>query len=218
MWETWVQPLSREDPLEKEMATHSSTLAWKIPWTEKPGRLQPKGLQSWTRLSDFTFSRLLDKENETHRVEVTCPGSRCSVAPDSGVAVSLCTKDGPFNVITSHGYHFYYPIYWTGHRSAEKCETFAEDTHMRNGRCCFFKYLLSQMQLNPALVLPPTKLVPDQATLLNPQQPSQVRVLQCWKSGDHQSEHAKAGGFKVKIHPKFPDWARERKALFGGGE
>ena len=34
MWETWVQPLGREDPLEKEMATHSSTLAWKIPWME----------------------------------------------------------------------------------------------------------------------------------------------------------------------------------------
>ena len=37
--ETWVQSLSWEDPLEKEMATHSSTLAWKIPWTEKPDRL-----------------------------------------------------------------------------------------------------------------------------------------------------------------------------------
>ena len=40
MWETWVQSLGQEDPLEKEMATHSSTLAWKIPWTEEPGRLQ----------------------------------------------------------------------------------------------------------------------------------------------------------------------------------
>ena len=40
MRETQVQSLSREDPLEKEMATHSSTLAWKIPWTENPGRLQ----------------------------------------------------------------------------------------------------------------------------------------------------------------------------------
>ena len=39
MQETWVQSLGREDPLEKEMATHSRTLAWKIPWTEKPGRL-----------------------------------------------------------------------------------------------------------------------------------------------------------------------------------
>ena len=40
MWETWVWSLGREDPLEKEMATHSSILAWKIPWTEEPGRLQ----------------------------------------------------------------------------------------------------------------------------------------------------------------------------------
>ena len=45
MQETWVQSLAQEDPLEKEMATHSSTLAWKIPWTEKPGRLQPMGSQ-----------------------------------------------------------------------------------------------------------------------------------------------------------------------------
>ena len=43
--ETWVRSLGREDPLEKEMATHSSTLAWKIPWTEEPGRLQSMGLQ-----------------------------------------------------------------------------------------------------------------------------------------------------------------------------
>ena len=40
MRETQVRSLGREDPLEKEMATHSSTLAWKIPWTEEPGRLQ----------------------------------------------------------------------------------------------------------------------------------------------------------------------------------
>ena len=39
MQETWVGSLGREDPLEKEMATHSSTLAWKIPWMEEPGRL-----------------------------------------------------------------------------------------------------------------------------------------------------------------------------------
>ena len=43
--ETWVLSLGREDPLEKEMATHSSTLAWKIPWMEEPGRLQSTGLQ-----------------------------------------------------------------------------------------------------------------------------------------------------------------------------
>ena len=45
MWETQVQSLGREDPLEKEMATHSSTLAWKISWMEEPGRLQSVGLQ-----------------------------------------------------------------------------------------------------------------------------------------------------------------------------
>ena len=45
MPETWVHSLGREDPLEKEMATHSSTHAWKIPWMEKPGGLQSMGSQ-----------------------------------------------------------------------------------------------------------------------------------------------------------------------------
>ena len=45
MRETWVQSRGREDPLEKEMAIHSSTIAWKIPWTEEPGRLQSMGSQ-----------------------------------------------------------------------------------------------------------------------------------------------------------------------------
>ena len=45
MWETWVQSLGWEDPLEKEMATHSRTLAWKIPWMEEPDRLQSMELQ-----------------------------------------------------------------------------------------------------------------------------------------------------------------------------
>ena len=44
MWETWVLSLGREDPLEREMATHSSILAWRILWTEEPGRLQTVGL------------------------------------------------------------------------------------------------------------------------------------------------------------------------------
>ena len=43
MQETQVRSLGQEDPLEKEMATHSSTLAWKIPWTEEPGKLQSIG-------------------------------------------------------------------------------------------------------------------------------------------------------------------------------
>jgi len=45
MWEIWVQSLGQEDPLEKEIATHSSTFTWKIPWTEEPGRLQSVALQ-----------------------------------------------------------------------------------------------------------------------------------------------------------------------------
>ena len=44
-WEMWVRSLGREDPLEEEMATHSSILAWGIPWTEKPGRLYSIGVQ-----------------------------------------------------------------------------------------------------------------------------------------------------------------------------
>ena len=45
MWETQVRSLGWEDPLEKKMAPHTSTLAWKIPWTEEPGRLQSMGSQ-----------------------------------------------------------------------------------------------------------------------------------------------------------------------------
>ena len=45
MWETWVPSLGQEGPLEKEMATHSSIVAWRIPWTEEPGGLQSTGSQ-----------------------------------------------------------------------------------------------------------------------------------------------------------------------------
>ena len=45
MQETWVRSLGGEDPLEKEMAIHSGILAWRIPWTEEPGGLQPMGSQ-----------------------------------------------------------------------------------------------------------------------------------------------------------------------------
>ena len=53
MWETWVRSVGREDPLEKEMATHSSILAWRIPWTEELG-----GLQSMGRKESDTTERL----------------------------------------------------------------------------------------------------------------------------------------------------------------
>ena len=63
--ETWVQSMGQEDLLEKEMATHSSVLAWKVPWMEKPGRLQVHGVtKSWTRLSEFTHSLIYKTGNQ----------------------------------------------------------------------------------------------------------------------------------------------------------
>ena len=61
MRETWVRSLGQEDPLEKEMATHPSTLAWKIPWMEEPGGLQSWGCKEWDtteRLHFFSFHTL----------------------------------------------------------------------------------------------------------------------------------------------------------------
>ena len=69
MQETQVRSLGWEDPLEKEMAIHSSTIAWKISWTEEPGRLHTvQGVaKSWTRLSDFTFT-LVSKLSLIHGI------------------------------------------------------------------------------------------------------------------------------------------------------
>ena len=55
LWETQVQSLGREDPLEKEMTICSSILAWRTPWTGELGRLQSMGSQSWTRLNANAF-------------------------------------------------------------------------------------------------------------------------------------------------------------------
>ena len=81
MQETWVQSLGQEDLLEKEMATHSSLLAWKIPWMEEPGRLQSMGsglensmnriahgvTKSQTQLSNFTsltLSKIIQRKTK----------------------------------------------------------------------------------------------------------------------------------------------------------
>jgi len=56
MQETGVRFLGREDPLEQGMATHSSILAWRIPWTEESGGLQATGLQSWAQLFSVSAS------------------------------------------------------------------------------------------------------------------------------------------------------------------
>ena len=65
----WVRSLGWEDPLEEKMATHSSILAWRIPWTEEAGGLQSMGSLSRTRLSNFTLTFhfcALEKEMATH--------------------------------------------------------------------------------------------------------------------------------------------------------
>ena len=59
MRETQVRSLGQEDPLEEEVATHSSILAWRIPWTEEPGGVQAMGSQSQIRLSDSTVRQTI---------------------------------------------------------------------------------------------------------------------------------------------------------------
>ena len=66
MQETWVQSLGWEDPLEEGMATHSSIRAWKIPWTEEPGKLQP--MESQRVRHAHCLRKQLESESETHSV------------------------------------------------------------------------------------------------------------------------------------------------------
>ena len=68
VWETWVRSLGWEDPLEKEMASHSSILAWRIPWTEELGGYSPRVAKSQTRLSDFTFTFTLGSSTQVSSV------------------------------------------------------------------------------------------------------------------------------------------------------
>ena len=75
MQKTWVRSLGQEDPLEKEMATHSSTLAWKIPWMEEPDRLQSMELQrvghDWLTKHFHFFFHILGKMFSTLQAHVT---------------------------------------------------------------------------------------------------------------------------------------------------
>ena len=68
MWETWVRSLGQEDPLEKEMATHSSILAWRIPWTEELGGLQSTGCKE----SDTTERLHFHFQNLTLILRASC--------------------------------------------------------------------------------------------------------------------------------------------------
>ena len=83
----WVQSLGQEDLLEKEMATHSNILAWKIPWMEEPGGLQSMGSQSQTQLSDFTFHFLCPNFSRPFQPLCSClplePGCSEPIGPPS---------------------------------------------------------------------------------------------------------------------------------------
>ena len=70
MWETWVRSLGREDPLEKEMATHSSILAWKIPWTEEPCWPQSMGLQRVRHDFTFHFHQVILKHHQLGMIDL----------------------------------------------------------------------------------------------------------------------------------------------------
>ena len=80
-WETQVQSLGREDPLEKEMATHSSSLAWKIPWTEEPGRLQSMGSQrvghDWATSLSLSLSLIYLGASQVAQWWSACQYRRC---------------------------------------------------------------------------------------------------------------------------------------------
>ena len=101
MQETWVRSLGQEDPLEEEMATHSSVLAWRIPWTEEPGRLQSMGLlrvgHDWTTSLSFYTTKYwnilnIDKviwwnwdfPGGSDNKEFTCRAEDLSSIPGSG--------------------------------------------------------------------------------------------------------------------------------------
>jgi len=84
IWETWVRFLGGEDLLEKEMATHSSALAWKTPWMEKPGGLQSMGPKSRTWLSNFTF-----KNSDVSTAPAQVGWQKEGTVAESGCAVVL---------------------------------------------------------------------------------------------------------------------------------
>ena len=77
MQETWVQSLGQDDLLEKEMATHSSILAWESPWTEKPGGLQSMGSQSQIQLGNWTTTNNMHSFLKSNYVRIY-PQSRFS--------------------------------------------------------------------------------------------------------------------------------------------
>ena len=104
MQEMWVLSLGQEDPLEKEMATHSSILAWEIPWTEHPGSLELMGSpKSWTRLNNW-------KQKQTR---LYCPQSWKTAAQTSLHRHRCCVLSALQHPVHSLSLHFLCPLLWS---------------------------------------------------------------------------------------------------------
>ena len=97
MQETWVWSLCQEDPLEKEMATHSSVLAWEIPWTEEPGGLwsiKSKRVRcEWPTEHTHTHHHCVDVETKSHRGEEKLTGRERKVYFKSTVELWATFRD-----------------------------------------------------------------------------------------------------------------------------
>ena len=85
MREAWVRSLGREDPLEKEIATHSSILAWRIPWTEEPGRLQSTGSQRVGHDWATSLSLSLSSYARLYTFPVTYTSATPTLCPDTAL-------------------------------------------------------------------------------------------------------------------------------------
>ena len=89
MWEAWVRSLGQEDPLEKEMATHSSILAWRIPWTEELGGLQSTGRKESDTTERLHFHFHLKKNRQRDSIRRPLQKSKHEIMPFSATWMDL---------------------------------------------------------------------------------------------------------------------------------
>ena len=132
--ETQVQSLGWEDPLEKEMATHSSTLAWKIPWTEEPSRLQSMGSQRVRR--DWANSLHFTSVN-TQWILVSFPNERIKVVPlalEYPTQISMVALD--HMVILSQRKSLLRSLWWCRGREDPTCLGATKPVHHSHSAQC----------------------------------------------------------------------------------